>query len=179
MKIYSTSEDVIIIEFTKDELEACHLTYEKLDSNELKSKTAICRIISETQKISGESVKISDKTQVDILPDGDGGCLIVLNSCQKLQHFEKLKVYESGSLDGVFDFAKSIGEKENIQSSLYEKDGLYRLILFAERPVHLLCGEFLCQVGEGETENERTKESFFCLIPKGALEILGGFGTKK
>lgn len=179
MKVYNTSDDVIIIEFTKDELEACHLTYEKLDSDGLKSKTAICRIITETQKISGESIRISEKTQVDILPDGDGGCLIVLNSRRKTSGFEKLKIYESTSLDGIFDFARSIGKKDKIQSSLFEKDGLYRLVLSAERPVHLLCCEFLSPVGEGETEKNRTEESCICLIPQDALEILGGFGAKK
>lgn len=168
----------MIIEFSKDELEDCHLTYEKLDSESLKSKLAICRIIAETQKLSGESIKISEKTRVDILPDGDGGCLIVLDSRQKSKADTNLRIYESESLDPIMDFAKSIGDKDT-RSSLYGKDGRYRLSLHSDAGEHLMCREFLDLWGEGEADLHRTVESFDCLISENALKILGGFGTKK
>lgn len=178
MKIFCTSEEVMLIEFTKDELEACHLTYEKLDKSPRESKNAICKIITETQKLSGESIKISEKTKVDILPDGEGGCLIVLNSKNEKEKFEKLKIYESSSLDPIFDFAKHIG-KESVKSSLFKKDNIFRLVLSAPKAVHLKCREFLDLAAQGEKDSRKTSESYECLIAENALKILGGFTAKK
>lgn len=179
MKVSCTSEEVMIIEITKDELESCHLTYEKLDKSALKSKTAICRIISETQKISGESIRISENTQVDILPDGEGGCLIILNSKGEERTFENLRIYQNESIDPILDLAKHIGNNENIKSGLFKKDKLFRLVLSAPKSVHLRCSEFLDIWGEGETDSQRTKEFFDCMIPDNALKILGGFASEK
>lgn len=174
MKISCTSNEIIIIEFTRDELESCHLTYEKLDSNELKSKTAICRIISETQKLSGESIRISEKTRVDILPDGEGGCLIVLNSKDEEKPFEKLKIYQSDSIDPIIDFAKTVVGNESAKSSLYKKGNIFRLVLEGEKALHLRCSEFLSLFSECESEIHRTKENFDCVISSDALKVLGG-----
>ena len=107
MKISCTSAEVIIIEFTKDELSGCHLTYEKLRDSQAKSKAAICRIIEETQKISGESILISPETRIDILPDGEGGCIIVLNSRQEKKEFENI----IDELPEALDSEESIDEK--------------------------------------------------------------------
>ncbi len=165
----------MIIELTKDELEACCLTYEKLNSQLSQSKKTVCRIISEIQKISGESMSISEKTRVDILPDGEGGCLIILNSRSIKDGEERLQIYESDSIDNLLDFAKQTGKIRDIRSSLFENGHCYRLILEAEREVHLKCREFLQKAGAGEAGREATKEGFDCIIEENALKILGGF----
>ncbi len=175
MKVSCTCAEVMIIEFTKDELEACRLTYEKLTSSASESKEAICRIITEAQKISGESIKISNKTKVDILPDGEGGCLIILNSKKVASKEEKLQIYESNSLDNILDFAKHTGKMKNIKSSLFKKSDTYRLILEAEKSVHLKCSEFLQRVGSGDADSQMTNKNFDCIIAENALKILGGF----
>lgn len=179
MKISCTSAEVMIIEFTKDELEGCHLTYEKLRDCSAKSKAAICRIIEETQKISGESIKISQKTGVDILPDGEGGCIIVLNSRQEKSSFENIRVYESDTIDTILDFAALTGKEEGIKSSLFEKNGSYRLILDGEKRVHNFCSEFLDCCGNNCSTTEETEVFYNCLIPEKALKILGGFASEK
>ncbi len=179
MKISCTSAEVMIIEFTKDELYGCHLTYEKLRDSSAKSKAVICRIIEETQKISGESIKVSPETKVDILPDGEGGCIIVLNSRQEKSSFESTRIYESDTIDTILDFASLTGKEEGIKSSLFEKDGTYRLIIDGEKRVHNFCSEFLDCCGNTDSTLKETEIFYNCLIPENALKILGGFVSEK
>lgn len=179
MKISCTSAEVMIIEFTKDELSGCHLTYEKLRDSQAKSKAAICRIIEETQKISGESILISPDTRIDILPDGEGGCIIVLNSRQEKSSFESIRIYESDSLDAMLDLASLTEKQKEVKSSLFEKDGLYRLIIDGENRIHNLCTEFLVYCGNTDSTLKETEIYYNCLIPENALKILGGFASEK
>jgi len=179
MKISCTSAEVMIIEFTKDELEGCHITYERLREYSAKSKAAICRIIEETQKISGESIKVSPETKVDILPDGEGGCIIVLNSRQEKSTFESMKIYESDTIDTLLDFASLTGREEGIKSSLFEKDGSYRLLIDGEKKIHSLCSEFFCLCDDTDSTLNETEIFYNCLIPEKALKILGGFASEK
>ncbi len=179
MKISCTSREVMIIEFTKDELESCHLTYDKLNEDILKSKNIICTIISETQKISGENIPVSESTQVDILPDGEGGCLIIINNKVNGGEYEKLRIYESDSLDPVMDFAKHTKNFQSAQSSLFERSGEYRLLISGEKDIHLMCKEFLTLCAQGEKGRKETEENFACLIHTNALKILGGFASEK
>ena len=179
MKISCTSAEVMIIEFTKDELSGCHLTYEILKEFSAKSKAAICRIIEETQKISGESIKVSPETRIDILPDGEGGCVIVLNSRQNKSGFQGLKIYESDTIDTLLDFACLAGKEEGVKSSLFEKGGLYRLIIDGEKKIHNFCSEFLCRCDDTEGILKETEIYYNCLIPENALKILGGFASEK
>ena len=179
MKISCTSAEVIIIEFTKDELSGCHLTYEKLRDSQAKSKAAICRIIEETQKISGESILISPETRIDILPDGEGGCIIVLNSRQEKKEFESVRIYESDSIDALLDFASVTGKEEWVKSSLFEKDGTYRLLIDGEKKIHSLCTEFFDCCGNTDSALKETEVFYSCIIPEKALKILGGFASEK
>ncbi len=179
MKISCTSAEVMIIEFTKDELSGCHLTYEKLRDCSAKSKAAICRIIEETQKISGESIKVSPETKVDILPDGEGGCIIVLNSRQEKNNFESMKIYESDTIDAILDFASLTGNEKGTKSSLFEKDGSYRIIIDGEKRIHNLCTEFLFCCDDTDSTLNETEIFYNCLIPERALKILGGFASEK
>lgn len=179
MKISCTSAEVMIIEFTKDELDGCNLTYEKLRSSQAKSKAAICRIIEETQKISGNRITVSPETRIDILPDGEGGCIIVLNSRQEKNTLESIRVYESDTLDAMLDFASLTGKEEGVKSSLFEKNGSYRLIIDGEKRLHNFCTEFLDCCDNPHSELRETETFYNCLIPENALKILGGFASEE
>ncbi len=179
MKISCTSAEVMIIEFTKDELSGCHLTYEILREYSAKSKAAICRIIEETQKISGKSIKVSPETRVDILPDGEGGCIIVLNSRQETGSFTSTAVYESDTMDAILDFASLAGMEEGVKSSLFEKDGTYRLLMDGEKKIQNFCSEFLYRCEDTDRTLTETEIYYNCLIPANALKVLGGFASEE
>ena len=83
MKISATGKETTVIEFSKEELEACRLTYENISRDVIKSRTAIYTIITETAKLSGDEKIIDENTLIDILPDGEGGCVIILSNTRK------------------------------------------------------------------------------------------------
>ena len=177
MKVSHTSDEIMIIELTRDELKSCFLTYEKINEDFFAVRKALARIISETRKITGEGITVSDSSSIDILPDGEGGCLIVVNS--PTEEEEKICVYESRDIDMLMDMSKALAVCEKTQSSLFEANGLYRLIIKATDKVHRICSEFMPAADEGLLGSERTKENFICLVKEGASEILGGFAAKK
>lgn len=177
MKVSHTSDETMIIELTRDELKSCFLTYEKLNEDFSAAKSALTRIICETRKLSGEGLAVSDSSLIDVLPDGEGGCLIVVFSPKEQK--EKIRIYESRDIDLLMDMSKAISLCEKTQSSLYKSGKSYRLVLEASERAHKICGEFLAPSDEGEKGKIRTEESFCCLIKEGASEILGGFTAKQ
>ncbi len=179
MKISAAGKETTVIEFSKEELEGCCLTYENISRNESKSKTAIFTIINETAKISGNNKIIDENTRIDILPDGEGGCVIILNN-QKIKRDEpESVVLFSESLNCFFDLARSARHLEAYRSGLYATDTGYALYIEGETRLLRLCVEFsdvrhcdstgLCYLDE------------YCrpLVEKNALEILGGRASEK
>lgn len=177
MKVSHTSDETMIIELTKDELNSCFLTYEKINEDFSAVRKALTRIICETQRLSGEGIAVSDNSFIDVLPDGEGGCLIVVSSPR--EQTEKICVYESDDIDLIMDMSKALSLCERTQSSLYKAGGTYRLVLEASEGTHRICHEFLPTADDGETGKIRTRESFSCLIKENASEILGGFAAKQ
>ena len=175
MNVLCTQNEVVIVEITRDELFSCNLTYKKLEENSLKSKAAVLKIISQVGIISGSSIRMTEKTRVDILPDGQDGCVIVINNRDSGRDMQYLRIYESSSLDAIIDFARSAGRDEKAAARLYKRGEMYRLALFAGRNTHLECSEFLFSRFLGREALCETEKQFECLIDSNALKILGGF----
>lgn len=179
MKVSTTAEKITIIEFSKDELEACCLTYENITRDVIRSKTAIYRIISEAASISGEEKSITENTDIDILPDGEGGCIIILNNTRVKSCVPEVRIYRSSSPDGILDLAKAVNQKEVHHSSLYKIRDDYYLTVRAEKRVFSLCGEFLELYSESRTDGERLAEYGEILIEGNALEVLCGTASEQ
>ena len=177
MNVSHTSDETMIIELTRDELKSCFLTYEKINEDFSAARRALTRIICETRKISGEGLAVSDSSRIDVLPDGEGGCLIIVSSPK--EHNEKICIYESRDVNLFIDMSKAMSLCEKTQSSFYKAGESYRLVLEACERTHGICREFLLPVDEGKTGKVRTEESFSCLIKERASEILGGFTAKQ
>ncbi len=179
MKISTTGEEVTIIEFSKAELESCRLTYENITRNVVKSKTAIYKIISETAKMSGNDKVISENTLIDILPDGEGGCIIILNNTPIKKPLSRRKIYTAKKLDGFFDLARSVSINGKVKSSLYKRDNEYFLAVEGEQSIFYVCSEFLSLYSDELCDEERLRECGELLIENNALEILCGTASEK
>lgn len=177
MKVSHTSDETMIIELTRDELSSCFLTYEKINEEFSSVTRVLTRIISEAHRLSGEGMPVDDSSVFDVLPDGDGGCLIVVTSPREQSQI--IRIYESRDTDLFMDMSRAIAGCEKTHSSLYRAKDAYRLIIGAPEATHRVCAEFLVHCDEGVTGEQRTKEHFSCLIKEGASEILGGLTAKQ
>ncbi len=177
MKISATGKETTVIEFSKEELEACRLTYENIFRNAIKSKTAIYAIITETAKLSGNEKIIDENTVIDILPDGDGGCIIILNNVACTREGTERAVFFSESIDCFLDLASTV--KGKCASSLYETDSGYALHIEGKQDFLRHCGEFADAFSFDEICYRRLCEYGRLLIDGNALEVLGGTASEK
>lgn len=177
MKISADGKETTVIEFSKEELEGCRLTYENISRDVIKSKTVLHTIISETAKLSGNERVIDENTLIDILPDGEGGCVIILNNVRVRRAERARCVLFSESADCFFDLARA---KVGISlSSLYKTEEGYALYLEGESADLRRCTEFAEGVFCDEIFRQRLDEYSQLLIEGNALKVLCGGASEK
>lgn len=179
MKISNTDKEITIIEFSKAELESCRITYENISRDEIRSKSAIFTIISEAAKISGKGEVISENTRIDILPDGEGGCIIVLNNTAEKTDEPSVKLFCSPEFDPIIDYFAAVEKSQIKKSSIYEMGKGYYLLLEGDEKAIRLCGEYLSLYAQGHIALSRIMENGKLLISDNASEILGGAASEK
>ncbi|MBR3816794.1 MAG: adaptor protein MecA [Clostridia bacterium] len=179
MKISATGKETTVIEFSKEELAACRLTYENISRDVIKSRTAIYTIITETAKLSGNEKIIDESTEIDILPDGEGGCVIILSNARKKKAEKSSAVFSAESADVFLDLAKHICREGITLSRFYGTDDGY--VLYAEgeekalERFHEFADGFFCE----SNYRSRLDEYGTLLIEADALEILCGRASEK
>ena len=179
MKVSVTDKEITIIEFSKEELAACSLTYENISRNVIRSKTVIYTIINETAKISGNERVIDENTAIDILPDGEGGCVIILNNSSKEKPCMQFAVLAFRSIDSILDLAKAAVSFKAKESRLYKSDEGYFLCVKGDRALLSLCSEYSDSASCAEEDEIRISEFAQSVITDNALEILGGTASEK
>lgn len=177
MKISADGNETAVIEFTKEELESCRLTYENISRDVIKSRTAIYTIITEAAKLSGNESPLGENTRIDILPDGRGGCVIILNNVLQSNIQSRHAVLLSENADCFFDLARAVPDIPF--SSLYKTDGGYALYLEGESSLLKRCSEFSEVVFCDEVRLARLNEYGTPLIEGNALEVLSGRSSEK
>ena len=177
MKISADGKETTIIEFSKEELEGCRLTYENISRDTIRSRTVIFTIITEAAKLSGNERVIDENTRIDILPDGTGGCVIVLNNVPHTSERLRCVLLFSENADCFFDLARAV--KKSTFSSLYKTDGGYALYLEGESTQLGRYGEFGDPLFCDELYRHHLDEHGKLLIEGNALEILGGGASEK
>ena len=176
MKISITDKDTTIIEFTRAELEGCRLTYENLARDRVKSRSVLLTIINETASISGYRSPVDSNTTMDILPDGEGGCVIILKAALP-EKGESFGIFLSESFDNVIDLYRSFGEVLSDRADVYHSDGMWYTLVRGERALIKICGEFMEFLSSDEADRLRLEEF---AERKGSLkEIFGGTASEK
>ena len=179
MKISVSGERTTVIEFSRQELEECRLTYENISRNVIKSKTAIHTIITEAAKLSGDERVIDENTVIDILPDGEGGCVIILNNVPSERKGPECAVLFSENTDCFFDLASAIGSGGIHRSDLYKSGSGYALYLEGRTDTLRRCNEFCDVFFCSSLYRHRLEEYDEPLIEGNALEVLGGTASEK
>ena len=174
MKISITDKDTTIIEFTKAELDGCRLTYENIARDTARSREVLLTIMSEAATLSGHRTFSPGNTTMDILPDGEGGCVIVLRKESKTAESACLIFYCHG-IDGVIDLYTAARELTG-SLTLYRKNDIYYVAARGDEASVKMCREFLFLLSSDEADTLRLEEAAEKL---GKLKEIFGSGASE
>ncbi len=158
MKISTTDKDTTIIEFSRAELEGCRLTYENLARDTARSRQVLLTIMSETARISGHRTFIDSNTAMDILPDGEGGCVIILRAVKRKED-NTFGIFCCNGIDGVIDLSRALKSESTGRFMLYRRGDTYYVAAKCEEVLLKICGEFLLFLSSEETDEARLDET--------------------
>lgn len=183
MKINSPAEDKIIVDLSEQDLLGLNITYEDMDYSTIETRRVIWTVLDEAGKALGREFDPSRRMIIEASPKRGGGCTLsftILDSKKYGTHKQFLKKQEKNILcefenaDMLMKAAECIANLNlSMKSSLYEKDGRYRLLINSNEDI-LKIKQNCCEFGTSESCSELvcsfTKEHWNELVRKNAIE---------
>jgi len=186
MKINSPAEDRIIVDLTEQDMHDLDITYENMDYSTIETRRVIWTVLDEAGKVLGRELDPSRRMIIEAMPKSEGGCTLYFTilDCRKrafpqkqlLKKQSESLICEFESLDALFNAAECFLHSGNTaESSLYENNGKYRLILansedmrklkqcFSEFGKVISCERLACGF---------TKEHWRSLISQNAIQTI-------
>lgn len=183
MKINSSADNRITVDLTKQDMAELDITYEEMDYSTIETRRVIWTLLDEAGKALGRELDPSRRMIIEAVPKSEGGCVLnftLLDAGKRInsqKHFLKKQsgciLCEFSNLDSLYRAAENCifsGE-----SSLYELNGKYRLLLKSTDDVRniLRCFSEFGTVAECDALNcEYTKEHWNLLAQKNAVSLL-------
>lgn len=183
MQINSPSENRIIVELTAPDMRELDITYEEMDYSSIETRRVIWTVLDAAGKHLGREFDLSHRMLIEASPLADGGCALtftLLDTAVKARRPLLIKqasnlICDFENLDSLFDAAEQCGNGFHVQSSLYENNGRYRLIISSPFDLNLLnhrLSEFArCKKSES-LETGFTREHWTLLAAGNALDVL-------
>lgn len=141
MKINSPAENRITVDLTKQDMAELDITYEEMDYSTIETRRVIWTLLDEAGKALGKELDPSRRMIIEAIPKTEGGCVLnftLLDAKRRINTQKQLLkkqtesiMCEFDSLDALYRAAESCPICR--ESSLYESDGKYRLL------IHGLC----------------------------------------
>lgn len=180
MKINSTADDRITVDLTKQDMLELDITYEDMDYSTIETRRVIWTLLDEAGKVLGKELDPTRRMIIEAIPKNEGGCILnftILDSRKKYSVQKQFLKKQSDSFMCEFENAEALfdavnGCKTDIQSSLYEKDGKYRLMIYGltdSRDIRLYFSEFSNVTNAEKLICEHTKEHWKCLVEQNAI----------
>ncbi len=183
MKINSPADDKIIVDLTKQDMVELNITYEDMDYSTIETRRVIWTLLDEAGKALGKDLDPSRRMIIEATPKSEGGCILsftILDIKRKVtpakqllkKQYEKI-ICEFESLDALYLAAEKFTLSSD--SSLYEKNGKYRLIIdnfLCRDAVKHYFSEFSRILNSDNLVFEHTKEHWNMLIPENAIRTL-------
>ena len=183
MKINSTADDRITVDLTKQDMLELDITYEDMDYSTIETRRVIWTLLDEAEKVLGKELDPTRRMIIEAIPKSEGGCILnftILDSKKRytaqkqfLKKQSECFICEFKNADTLFLAAG--GCKDDIQSSLYEKDGKYRLVINGipdSRDIRMYFSEFSHIFNADKLICEHTKEHWKNLIEQNAISVL-------
>lgn len=185
MKINSTADDRITVDLTKQDMLELDITYEDMDYSTIETRRVIWTLLDEAEKVLGKELDPTRRMIIEAIPKNEGGCILnftILDSRKKysvqkqfLKKQSECFICEFENADALFLAAN--GCKNGVFSSLYEKDGKYRLMISGisdSRDIRLYFSEFSNIINADKLICGHTAEHWKCLIEQNAISVLSG-----
>lgn len=184
MKINSPAEDRIIVDLTKQDMLELDITYEDMDYSTIETRRVIWTVLGEAGKILGRELDPSRRMIIEASPKAEGGCTLSftildgrknrLSQKHTLKKQEENLICDFKNLDDLFRAVQELERSETaLQSSLYELDGTYRLILNCSSEILKgVLSEFCKAKSCNKLTCDFTKEHWHTLAEENAVELL-------
>ena len=184
MQINSPSENRIIVELTAQDMQDLDITYDDMDYSSIETRRVIWTVLDAAGKYLGKELDPTRRMIIEALPLEGGGCTLfftILDTTVKAGRSRLIKqpgslICDFDNLDGLFKAAEECRLNNNLtQSSLYENNGKYRLIISSPFDLNLLQRHFceFAKCRKCETlEAEFTREHWNAIAEGNALRSL-------
>ncbi len=186
MKINSPAENKIIVDLNEQDMLELDITYEEMDYSTIETRRVIWTVLDAAGKVLGKTLDPSRRMIIEAVPRSEGGCTLlftILENCKNglkqkstlRKQVERL-ICEFCDLDSLFSAVSKLENAEICtESSLYENNGNYRLIIsspFDTARLRRYFSEF-CNVSVCEKlVYEFTKEHWQIIAADNALSLL-------
>lgn len=184
MQINSPSENRIVVELSAQDMQDLDITYEDMDYSAIETRRVIWTVLDTAGKYLGKELDPARRMIIEALPLEGGGCTLfftILDTSVKVGRSKLIKqpsslICDFDSLDGLFKAAEECNVNSALtQSSLYENNGRYRLIISSPFDLNLLQRHFCefakCRKCEN-LEAEFTREHWNAIAENNALNSL-------
>ena len=147
MQISSPAENRIIVELSVEDMLELDITYENMDYSAIETRRVIWTVLDAAGKFLGREIDPSRKMIIEAMPMSSGGCVLcftLLETAVRIKRPTLIKqaanlICDFDSLDGLYKAAQGCdADEEYTQSSLYENDGRFRLIISSPYDLRLL-----------------------------------------
>ncbi len=189
MKIEAPQENKIVVELTDEDMTDLDITYEKMDYSNIETRRVIWTLLDRARRTLGRDIDPSGKMLIEALPKPTGGCVIYFtvldDDVRHAQHRSSLRIqkelpvaeYEFESLDSLVNCAMAVACCADgvPESSLYESDGRYRLLVKSEAPskgLRRIFAEYGTKCTGACLHAEFTREHWKLLAKSDAIEKL-------
>ncbi len=184
MKINSPAEDKIIVDLTKQDMLELDITYEDMDYSTIETRRVIWTVLDEAGKVLGRELDPSRRMIIEATPKSEGGCTLsftILDGRKNrfpqkhtLKKQEDILICDFQNLDDLFRAAEEIFRTEpSLQSSLFELNGSYRLILGGASDILKGVLSEFCKTGNGgRLLCDYTREHWHLIASRNAVSRL-------
>ena len=183
MKINSTADDKITVDLTKQDMVELDITYEEMDYSTIETRRVIWTLLDEAGKALGKDLDPTRRMIIEAIPKNEGGCILnftILDSRKKYSVQKQFLRKQNEWFICEFENADSLllaaqGCKSDIQSSLYSKDGKYRLMVSGAADsgdIRLYFSEFSNVINSDKLICEQTKEHWKSIVKQNAISVL-------
>lgn len=183
MKINSPADDRITVDLTKQDMLELDITYEDMDYSTIETRRVIWTLLDEAGKVLGKELDPTRRMIIEAIPKSEGGCILnftILDSRRKYSAQKQFLKKQSEGFICEFENADTLylaanGCKADVQSSLYGKDGKYRLMVSGvpdSRDIRLYFSEFSHVINSDKLICEHTKEHWKSIIEQDAISVL-------
>ena len=177
MKIDLASAHQILVELNREDLQLFDLTVEQLDPFSENTRRILQQILRTIAQETGSEYQLRQYSNVDVLPDKVGGCLLIISDCEKRQtQMQTVRCFFADEIDDLIDLSRAVCKDcEDPRITLLQTpQGFLLLSPRLSVPCRRLFAEFLQPMRIDEDTLALLQERCSVLLRDAPLSVLSG-----